>query len=854
MSEETTQTIPEEPVVTLQEWIDEHINRRRPVYSIKAVGLTGSAELPLGKHLRLKGCEIDELYIEGDRSVVVIQNSTIKSLIAEPGTILYITDNSKIDEATLTSSKINIDTSIIKTMELYDCEGHIIECPIEEELTISTNSIIDIGGMEMKKLIIEDRSVVRVCGGDYIIEELQVDSSEVYVARNVIYNLLGVESSKFKIYNSKIKKISGDLNSSEVLFQEVIITEEVIGQLTSSSFTIRNSTCADFFSDIKDVKFLAYDSQLISKNPLTITDSLVKFQGSPEEGLGELSVIGGSFIKKVFKSTVIFESISIVATTIIEEALKSSINFDSMQLSTQLSVIKTSNGTDISFNSTTVDAWEIGNVVDAKMNVQNSNLVLGSFTVDNSKLFATNSTIQADEFAFTTSYANLVTTDMNTASLTIERSTIIQNAKGIGATNLVCLASHITSTSISAVSAVVNGSFVYCSLFKAARVSILQSQVFGVLSAIGGTCKSSLVGTYIGPNVQFQGCLFMANAEPDTLLDFLSNSMALTTSGIASNNNVEKTNISESKEKIRAKDEEYESQETNISSGKKENIGGSKSTTVMGDQSEVCSSDRKELVASEKESTYGSHKTTIGPLGDEETTLMLGNKLIQLLLGDYNLELLLGNVTFKTLIGNAVIESFKGDVSMKTALGNALVQTLKGDVTVETLLGNILLNTLKGDIDIKTLAGNIALNTVKGDVSLESLAGNIILNTLKGNIEGGTLKGNVDLSTKLGDVVFNTKVGNAELSSAAGNVLLETKVGNIDAKTAAGNIILDTLAGNIISKTLAGNVRLSTLSGVIQLSAPGPPAAPVVTQLTSPVIDLITGVPQIGVPTVLAGL
>ena len=141
----------------------------------------------------------------------------------------------------------------------------------------------------------------------------------------------------------------------------------------------------------------------------------------------------------------------------------------------------------------------------------------------------------------------------------------------------------------------------------------------------------------------------------------------------------------------------------------------------------------------------------------------------------------------------------------------------------------------------------------------ENVVGNRVLNV--GGDSTELRSGNTEVTYGLGkketvvagEILQEILLGNYKINLTAGNIALGTKAGTVDLGNLLGKLSVD-VAGN---STLEG--LITTIQGLVQadIKAPlvnlGPaPTGPVVTQITSPLIDLITGAPQIGVPTVLA--
>ena len=123
-----------------------------------------------------------------------------------------------------------------------------------------------------------------------------------------------------------------------------------------------------------------------------------------------------------------------------------------------------------------------------------------------------------------------------------------------------------------------------------------------------------------------------------------------------------------------------------------------------------------------------------------------------------------------------------------------------------------------------------------------------------------------------GGIIQDLLLGNKEVNLTLGNETHTLLAGNYEVAIIAGNLTLSTLLGSInltnnlasIELTPVGGINLTTITGVsftdaiqIELLAPliklGLGLAPIVTILTDPIEDYITGKPKIGVPTILAG-
>lgn len=129
-----------------------------------------------------------------------------------------------------------------------------------------------------------------------------------------------------------------------------------------------------------------------------------------------------------------------------------------------------------------------------------------------------------------------------------------------------------------------------------------------------------------------------------------------------------------------------------------------------------------------------------------------------------------------------------------------------------------------------------------------------------------------DETVGLGDMVAQLIAGDRNIEILLGNYLISLLAGNYDVDIVAGNVTIKTAAGELfIGNSLgtmeigiAGNIKISalptldlesvgitTLKGSLTKINSG--ISPVITVLTDPIEDYITGFPKRGVPTVLAG-
>lgn len=104
------------------------------------------------------------------------------------------------------------------------------------------------------------------------------------------------------------------------------------------------------------------------------------------------------------------------------------------------------------------------------------------------------------------------------------------------------------------------------------------------------------------------------------------------------------------------------------------------------------------------------------------------------------------------------------------------------------------------------------------------------------------------------DKTFELLLGNFVTSIVAGNFDMSTVAGTINFANALAKFAIDIAGGvevgNNIGKLAINPAGISDLSGTLVTINGG--VGPVITTVTAPLVDLITGVPHVGVPTFLA--
>lgn len=203
--------------------------------------------------------------------------------------------------------------------------------------------------------------------------------------------------------------------------------------------------------------------------------------------------------------------------------------------------------------------------------------------------------------------------------------------------------------------------------------------------------------------------------------------------------------------------------------------------------------------------------------GGKTTKVLSGQKVI---VGGPSSESIVGakGVTiggsYTKLIGGQVSESYATGIDQTVALGNYLTELLLGNRTVSILIGNYKVEIKAGSYDVDVLAGNVNIKTKAGSLELGNLLGKV----------------SVGLA---GDIVINA------------TTTLDMKA--LVSATLEGTVKCD-VKGAIV--TVSGDALAKIKAPIIML---GNGTAPILTMATSPLVDLITGVPSIGVPTILAG-
>ena len=226
---------------------------------------------------------------------------------------------------------------------------------------------------------------------------------------------------------------------------------------------------------------------------------------------------------------------------------------------------------------------------------------------------------------------------------------------------------------------------------------------------------------------------------------------------------------------------------------------------------------------------------------------------------EHNMDLSNGEITKTT-----EVDELKGG---KTSISSNQHQLTTGKVT-EEVAGREVTNT-GGHIE---KIGGSSSKSINGNSNLVVVGEE---NTLVGGSSSVTYGAGKEEIVTLGDALAYLLLGNSSLEVEVGNITRKITTGNYSCSVTAGNISLNTSAGSIdLSNTLSsftigedGSLKITlattaelTASVQAVISAPlvklgsGVSESGVLTQLSSPVVDNITGAPTIGSLTVLASI
>ena len=245
--------------------------------------------------------------------------------------------------------------------------------------------------------------------------------------------------------------------------------------------------------------------------------------------------------------------------------------------------------------------------------------------------------------------------------------------------------------------------------------------------------------------------------------------------------------------------------EISVGGGMNLTVGGCLGHAILSNYSRTTAGDEAILVAGQANYTYG--------LGYAET-ISVGNKAIDMLLGNYALQIITGNIDMWTNAGSIGLGNLIGSMSIDPIgaidLVNAAAQLTMSPV---------------GEIELGNAIASLALAEV-GSIALENAIGGLSISEF----------GDIDLSNAVAQASIDN-LGNIAISNSAGEVSI-SQVGIVKVGNTTGYVEIDA-AGNI---TVFGTtVKVGTGAGNV------------LTNITDPVVDTITGAPHIGVPTFTAG-
>jgi hypothetical protein len=218
-----------------------------------------------------------------------------------------------------------------------------------------------------------------------------------------------------------------------------------------------------------------------------------------------------------------------------------------------------------------------------------------------------------------------------------------------------------------------------------------------------------------------------------------------------------------------------------------------------------------------------THNVEVGELNETVS----GSKE-QLVVGSYRKRI--GGSYSQTVVGS-VAKSATGDYA-ETVAGEA-GYTYGTGKKEDVVLGDMEASLVLGDRKIDIILGDYKTSIILGNYNIDVKAGNLSFKTLAGSVEMKNLLAKLEMGIP-GDVTLGNLLGKMEINPAGGVSISATLNAEVKA---------------LLNASLQAAVLAEVKAAIVKL---GPGIAPVLTQLTSPFVDLITGVPSIGVPTVLA--
>jgi hypothetical protein len=229
-------------VIDLQGYINLHLFADRPIFSIKAVDFEGDqAILPEGKHLRLINCKVKTLIINGGKSAVVLQKTTVDNLIVNPGTLLECTSDCTFQKVSIQGSRINMSFKSANEILVAQTTGFIYDCPSINKFTINDSSVLDFVNVEKIKTLTVSASTLR--STDIKITDIKdIKNSDITITGMEVETIHNVANSRLKLYNTLINNFIGIISNSIIRFQDSEI-EKFDGSITKDSeITSKNNS------------------------------------------------------------------------------------------------------------------------------------------------------------------------------------------------------------------------------------------------------------------------------------------------------------------------------------------------------------------------------------------------------------------------------------------------------------------------------------------------------------------------------------------------------------------------------------------------------------------------------------
>jgi len=220
------------------------------------------------------------------------------------------------------------------------------------------------------------------------------------------------------------------------------------------------------------------------------------------------------------------------------------------------------------------------------------------------------------------------------------------------------------------------------------------------------------------------------------------------------------------------------------------------------------------------------------------------------------------NETVGGCLGHAVISNYSRTVGGSEAvlITGSCSKTYGLGYTETIAAGNKSITMLLGNFSLMITAGNIDLTTVAGSTNIGNLIGAVAVSAL-GAVDAGNLLGGLSID----------EMGAITLSGPVGSISIDV-TGAIDASNAVGGLSIDATGSISLSNPMGefsmdptGMGKFGGSAGYVQMdpagnitifgttTTVGAGGGSVLTNLTDPVVDTITGAPHIGLPTFTAG-